>query len=157
MTVSQYLDFNVFRVDDAFLHEHFCRAEGLSGFRDHSGELLSELFLVVAPSNASAATARSGLDHHRIADAARFRKRLLDIVEITGRSGRNRNASLSHGQTGLRFVSHSSDHLGTGPDKRNPLFCTESGQFRVFRQESIAGMNGVAAGFNGEIDDSRWI
>ena len=51
------------------------------------GELLSELFLVVAPSNASAATARSGLDHHRIANAARFRKRLLDIVQITGRSG----------------------------------------------------------------------
>ena len=77
MTVSQYLDFNMFRIDDAFLHEHFCRAEGLSGFRDHSGELLSELFLVVAPSNASAATARSGLDHHRIADAAGDRDRLV--------------------------------------------------------------------------------
>ena len=88
-------------------------------------------------------TAGGGLDHHRIAHDLRQ----------PGRLGRIRHEALTAGDRGhphplhrglsRGLVSHRPDRLRGGTHKNQPVGIADLSEAIVFRQEAIAGMDGI--------------
>jgi hypothetical protein len=68
-------------------------------------------------------------------------------------TGHHRNAGLDHGLARLDLVAHLGDDLGERADELDAAPGADFGQHGVFREEAIAGMEGVAARGHRQVDD----
>ena len=59
-----------------------------------------------------------------------------------------------YGLTGQGFVPHRADDLGAGADETDFAAVTNLRQFRVFGQKTVAGVEGVATGGLGQVDQT---
>ncbi|MNF64020.1 hypothetical protein D3C84_457410 [compost metagenome] len=150
--VGEDLRLDVLGVDDALLEEHLGAAEGLGGLGDHPRVGLLQLFLRVAAADAAAAAAGGGLEHHRIADALAFAQCLVEVGDVAFGAGGDRHAGLDHAAPRLGLVAHAADHLGGRADELDPALGADVRQFGVLREEAVARMQRIAAGFHRQVD-----
>ena len=151
MTVGDDLRFDVLRVDDALLEEHLGAAEGLGGFGDHARVVQLQFFTAVAATDTTAATTGGGLEHHRITDAVTLAQRLFQIGHVAFGTRSAGYAGGDHGAARFGLVAHAANDVSLWPDELDPAFGADFRQFRVFRQEAIAGMQGITAGFHRKV------
>ncbi len=149
--VAKNLGFDVFRVDDAFFQEDFRRAEGLGRFGNDPGKRLFQFFTAVAAANAAAATAGSGLEHHRITDAITFLQGLVDVRHIAFGARGDRYAGLDHAAPGFGLVAHAANDFGGRADELDPALGADIRQFGVFRQEPVTGVQRITTGFHCQV------
>jgi len=95
--------------------------------------------------NAFASAARSGFQHYRVADLrgnffAFFRRN-----ETARVSGNNGHAGFFHFLTGAGFRAHHFHGVRSWPDKFHARIGTRLCELRVFREEAVAGMDGLGA------------
>jgi hypothetical protein len=71
------------------------------------------------------------------------------------RAGKNRNSRALHGRAGFFFLAHQPGDLGWRPDELDIASLGNFGKVRVFRQQAVAGVDGIHVGdFRGA--DDRW-
>ena len=92
------------------------------------------------------AAAGGGLDDDRIADLAGDLLGLVDLVHAAVRAGNDRNAQLFRGVLGGDLVAHDADMFRLGTDEGDVVIFQHLRESGVFRQEAIAGMDGLGAG-----------
>ena len=95
----------------------------------------------------------AGLDHQWEADAFGFPLQggiVLGTALITGDA---RYAGVEHGEFGQAFAAHQFDRLGAGADEGERGLLAGAGEVGVFREEAVAGVNGVGAGQLGGGED----
>ena len=153
MGVANELDFDVAGLFDEFFDEHAIIAKAVARFVAAAAKALEGLFVVVGHTQALAAAARAGLDHHRVANAFGnlhcFFGRLDGVVHA-----RNTVHACFAGQFfGLDLVAHGSNRIVLGADEGNALFLAALGKFGVLAQKSVARVNGLCAGGLGGGDD----
>ena len=76
--------------------------------------------------------------------------RVLIVAVI---AGSERHASRAHDFLGFRFRAHGADGADRRPDEDDPRLVAGAAEGLVFREEAIAGMNGLGAGLPGRGDD----
>ncbi len=150
--VGQHLRLDVLGFDDALFQEHLGAAEGLGRLGDHPWIGRFQLCPRIAAANAAAATAGGGLEHHRVTDALGFVQRLGEVLDVAFGARRDRHAGLDHAAPGFGLVAHATNHFGAGADELDSAFGADIRQFRIFGEETIARMQGIAAGFHRQID-----
>ena len=143
--VGQHLELDVARVLDVTLQVHGAVAEG--GLRLLGGLLQQgqEFALGHGQAHAPAAAAGGGLDHDGEADLARDDDGLFLRLDQAVRAGHGGHAGGLHGVPGGRLVAHDTDVLGPGADELDAVVGANVDERRVFRQEAVAGVDGVGA------------
>src|SRR5690606_28049100 len=141
-------------VNDALFQKHISATKGFGGLGNHPFIILAQLTFVVATPDSSPAATGSGLEHHRITDPLGLLDGISQILEVAFGTGRDRHTSGNGTGAGFGLIPHGPNHLGTGSDKTDAAFSTDLRQQRVFREESIAWVQGITAGFNGEIHNA---
>ncbi len=153
VAVAQHLYFDMARVDHAPFHEDFRLAKSLAGLGNHALVVGDEVFFVVAAADAAPAAAVGGLEHHRVADLAGQHAGFFHVGEIALAARHAGNAGGDHGVARPHLVAHLADHFGIWPDEPDVAARADFGKLRVFREEAVARMQGVAAGSDGDVDD----
>ena len=82
----------------------------------------------------AAASARGGLDEHRITDPRRNLRCLRRVPDQAVGSRNHRNPAALHQRPGTLLVPHLADHLRGWPDERNPGIPAHLGEIRIFRE-----------------------
>ncbi|KWV88333.1 hypothetical protein PFLmoz3_01228 [Pseudomonas fluorescens] len=149
--VTEDLRLDVLGIDDAFFQEHFRRTEGLGGFGNHAGKGLFKFFATVATTNATAATTGGGLEHHRVTDTVAFSEGFVDVGNVAFGARRDRHTGLDHAAARFGLVAHAANHFCRGADELDAALGTDICQFGVFRQEAVAGVQRIAAGFHRQV------
>src|SRR5439155_24326537 len=96
--------------------------------------------------DAFAAAARGSLEHDRIADALRLAPGLVEIAERRERPLGDRHAGVTRETACLRLFAEPALHLAGRPDEHEARVAHGIREVRVLREESVAGMNGIALG-----------
>src|SRR5471032_512989 len=149
--VTKDLRLDVLGIDDAFFQEHFRRTEGLGGFGNYAREGLFEFFAAVAAADTTTATTGGGLEHHRVTNAVAFGDGFGDVGDVAFGAGRHRHAGLDHAVARFGLVAHAANHFGRRTDEFDPAFGADVCQLGVFRQETVAGVQRITAGFHGQV------
>src|SRR5690606_22666795 len=110
-----------------------------------------QLLAAVAAADAAAAATGGGLEHHRVADALGLAQGLFEVGDIALGARGDRHAGLDHAAPRLGLVAHAANHLGTGADELDPALGADLRQLGVLREEAVARVQGVAAGFHGQV------
>lgn len=152
MRIRQNLDFDMARVDNAFFQEYLRFAESLAGFGDDAFIIAQQFFFIIAASDTAATATIGRLEHDRITNLLGKLARFLDIFKVALAPRHAWNAGFQHGIAGLDLVAHLADNLGRRTDKLDTTTGADLGQLRILGQESIAGMQGIAARGNGQVN-----
>src|SRR5450759_496062 len=104
---------------------------------------LRQAYVIVGNPHALAAAAGGRLDQHRIAGLANYLQRFILGLDHAITAGNGRHATLADGRARDSFVTHLLDVVGRGPDKGDVTAFTNLDKVRVFRQETIAGVDGI--------------
>ncbi len=102
-----------------------------------------KMFGLVDDPHALAAAPGRRLDEHRIANVLGDLLPLFRAGDRVGRAGRHRHPRLLHELTGGRLVPHRPDRRRRRPHEVNAGLGAGLREGRVFRQEAVAGMDGV--------------
>jgi hypothetical protein len=149
--VGQHLDLDMARLLHELLDVEGVVAEGGLRFAACPRQRLGQILRLVHETHALAAAARAGLHHHGKADLLGEGHGLL-VRERPGGAGYDRDPGLLHGPPGGHLVAHGAHHVARGPDEDDALLRTEIRKLAVFRQESVAGMDGIDAGPLGDVE-----
>jgi len=144
--VGQHLELDVARARDVTLEDQARVAEGVLGLAARGGQGLGQVGGLAYHAHTLAASAGRGLDQQRPADAPRFTRQLGIIVRALV-AGYHRHAIGLHPRAGAAFVAHRVDGLGGRADKHQPGIRHGAREGGVFREETVAGVNGLRAGF----------
>src|SRR5262249_44785025 len=104
--------------------------------------------------HADAASARRRLEHERIADAGGDAARLLEGVDRPVAAGNHRYARLLHVGARADLVAHLLDDLPRGANEDAAGLLAGLGEAPVFREETVAGMDGLGARALGGVEDA---
>ncbi len=121
-------------------------AEGGLGLGPRDGQRLGQVDGGAGDLHAAPAAARRRLDQHRKADVPGDAHRLVVVGHAAFGARHAGNAERPRGALGLDLVAHDADMFGLGADEADVVVGENFGEFGVFRQEAIAGMDGVGAG-----------
>src|SRR2546421_1629738 len=124
------------------------RAPG--GGRERAGKLAGARHL----RHADAAAARGRLEDHRIADLAGHPPGGHGVRDRLRTAGHDRHAGSGHAAPRLRLVAHGTDRPRRRPDEGQARLHAGLGEAPVLREEAVAGMHGVGAGFAGGGEDA---
>ena len=144
LAVGEYLDFHVARVLQEFLHVDLVVAERGLGFALGGGDGVVQVRRGVHHAHAATAAAAGSLDDHRVTDFIRNAGVLGGV--LTQRAARSRHtghAGRLHGAYGFDLVAHQADGLGTRTDEHEATLLDALREVGVFRQEAVAGMDGL--------------
>ena len=115
--------------------------------------MLQQLFALVHQAHATPTATGAGFDHQREADAFGFLLQggvVLGTALVAGDAG---HAGVEHGEFGQAFAAHQFDRLDTGADEGERGLLAGAGEVGVFREEAVAGVNGIGAGQLGGGED----
>ncbi len=149
--IGEDLRLDVLGIDDALLEEYLGAAEGLGRLGDHPRERLFQLLAAVAATDAATAAAGGGLEHHRVADPLGFAQGLGEIGDVAFGAGGAGHAGGDHAAAGFGLVAHAADHLRRRADELDTALGADFRQLGIFREEAIAGVQGVAATFHRQV------
>ena len=88
----------------------------------------------------------SGFQHDGVANFVGDFGRFLKALEDAFVAGNGRYTGGLHGGLGRSFVTHGLNHLRTCPDELDIVLAADAGEFSIFREESVAWVNGIGVG-----------
>ncbi len=100
-----------------------------------------------------AAAAGGGFEYHRVADAIGHRQSVAHRSDGTCGTGNHRHAGLLDGFFGRGLVAHLADGEGVGADKLEIHGSAGFGEQRVFREETVARVDGIRVDGQGRGQD----
>ena len=153
VSVSQNLNLDVTRFLQIFFEVHAGVAEGVQRFRRSVAKARGEFAVVRNETHAFAAAAGNGFEQNRIAYAAGEFLRMLRIVYGIVGAGNGGNFGTAGELAPGGFCAERFHGFGAGTDEGDSGFGARARERGVFRQKSVAGMNGVAAGALGDVHD----
>ena len=156
--VTQHLNFDVTGVLEELLHIHRGIAECDASFCLGHLHGVDQCSLGVHHAHATTTAAACGLDDHRVANGLGNALDLCRIVRQfavgTGHAG---HASLDHGLLGRHLVTHDADGLGSRANELEAALFHTLGKVCVFRQEAVAGVDGLCICDFCRRDDGRHV
>ena len=152
--IAQDLHLDVAGPFDVAFQKHRIVAEGRAGFAPRFGEPLAEFGGATHHAHAAPAAAECRFDDERKADAARDALGLARVGD--GVFGpRHRGDAGALGQlAGRAFVAEQFEQLRAGTDEGDTCPFAGARQSWVFRQETVAWMDGVHTFFARQSDDA---
>ncbi len=150
--VGQDLHLDVAGALHGLLDEHRRVAEGTLGLPHRRTEGLAELLGAVHPAHPATAAAGDGLHEDRETDLLGPGDELVEILAGRGRLQGRYAGGAGRGDRGHLVAGHP-EHLGGRADEGQPVAGAGVGELRVLRQEAVAGVDRVRAGFLGGPDD----
>ena len=142
--VGEDLHLDVPRLRDRLLDEHGRVAEGALALAHADLDRLAQVGRVVHPAHAAAATAGDRLHEQRVAELLRGLDQGVDVVVRLHRAQGRDTGGLGRGDR-TRLVAGQLQHLGGGPDERDPGGRAGLRQLRVLREEAVARVDRVGA------------
>ncbi len=121
-------------------------AEGRAGFRARRCQCDTEIFFVARDLHAASAAAGRRLDDDRVADFGGDAPGCVLVGDRPLGAGHHRNAETFGRAFGFDLVAHHPDMVSGRADESDVVGSQDVGEFGVFRQEAIAGMDRVRAG-----------
>jgi hypothetical protein len=85
--------------------------------------------------------------------ASRCAAWIAEVRSVPRPTGNDRHTRIREELLRGELIAHRADDIRAGADKRQPRVGTGLSELRVFRQEPVAGMNGVDAVPPGDLDD----
>ena len=152
--VGEDLDLDVAGAGDVALHQHGGIAEGGRTFLLGGGEGGGEVIETFDDAHAAPAAAGDGLDDDWEADFLGGRGEEGGVLVGAVIAGQQRHARAFHQRLGRALRSHGAHGRGRGADEDYARRVAGFDEFGVFRQEAVAGMDGIRAGALGGIDDA---
>src|SRR5882762_10385137 len=151
--VAHDLDLDMARTRQVLLDVDLVGVEGGERFLFRERKGLRELLRVVGDTHPLAAAARRGLDDDRETDFLRDALAFLEGLDGPRRPGHRRHTLRLGERARGRLVAHLPDLVGRRADERDVGRADFLGELRVFREEAVAGMDGVGAGDFGGRDE----
>ena len=143
--VAEHLNLDVARLGNVPFNEaHRITEAGLS-FSLRAFERGPEIRRFPDQPHALAATARAGLDHHRIADFVGLGGQYLGILTFPVIARDDRHTRLDHQRFGGIFAAHGPDRRGRGADEDEAFGFHRLHKGRVLAEKAIAGVDGFRA------------
>jgi len=144
-TVPEDLHFDMAGGSDIFLDQDGIIAERMGRFRLRSTQGIGKIGGRIDASHSLAAATGDRLDEHRIANGIRLPGKKHRVLIVAVIAGHDRNAGLLHQCLGSILQTHGADRFRrrTDEDEAGPFHRLD--EVRIFRQEAIAGMNGLGA------------
>ena len=140
-------------VREVLLEVDLVVAEGVGGLGLCGDEHLLELFCALCHAHALAAAAGRCLDQHGVAHLCGEAGGFFGRGDRAVRAGDGGHAEAGHGGLGVGLVSQLLDGLGRGADEGDVVVCAGAGELGAFREEAVAGVDGLRAGDLGCADD----
>ena len=145
MPVGEDLDFDVPRALQIALQQHAVVAEGRGGLAFRAFQGGGEIGRGGDDAHALAAAAGARLDEHGKADARGLRGEKIRVLIGAVIAGHGGHAGAVHQRLGLALAAHRADGLGRRADEDQPRRGTDLGEGGVFREKSIARVDGLRA------------
>ena len=120
LAVANELDLDVTRLLDKFFNEHPVVAEAVAGLIAATGEAFQSLLVVPGHAQALATPAGTGLDHHRVTNAARNLNRTLGRLDGIVHTRNAVDPSRASQLFGLDLVAHGGNRMVFGANKDDP-------------------------------------
>ena len=131
MGVAQHLNFNMARLLNKLFNEHAVVAKAVARFVAATGKTFQSFLVVEGHTQAFAAAASTGFNHHRVADALGNFDRLLGRVYRVVHAGYAVHPRSASQLFRLDLVAHSCDGAVLGADENNTLLFHPLGKARV--------------------------
>ena len=151
--VAQDLHLDVLGLHQILFDKDILVAEGFAGFGFDQLELTAHVVYSVAAAHTAAAAAAGRLEDDGEAEGDRLFHRFIGVPEGHVGAGNGGHAAGVGDGLGGELVAHLGQDLGRGADKGDPGVLAGLGEGGIFRQEPVAGMNGVHVAPLGQVDD----
>ena len=146
MRVPHDLDFDVARPRQILLDVHLAGSERGECFLFGERERLRKLVRVGGDAHAFAPAARGRFDDDGKSELSRHLLAVFERCDRSGRTGDRGNPLRLGERAGRRLVPHLADLIGARSDERDVGGADLFGEFGIFGQEAVAGMDRVGAG-----------
>jgi hypothetical protein len=152
--VAEHLEFDMPRRFEEFFHVQGGVAEGLASLGTGEAGGIDEVGFRMHHAHAAPAAAAGSLENDRIADLPGQGLHGLRVVGQGAVGARYAgDARLFHGDLGGNLVAHEANGLGTRADEGKAAFLHPLGKIGIFREETVAGVDGLGVGDLGGGDD----
>ena len=153
MGIRQNLNFDVARLGDEFLDKDTVIAKRRRRFVFGRLEAFTRFFVVPRDPHALTAATGRGLDHHRIADLVRDFDGFIGVFDQTHVTGNGADARFLRDFLGRDLVAHCFNRFDRRAYECHTFGFQRLCELGVFRQETIARVNGLCAGLTDGIHD----
>ena len=135
------------------LHVHLVAAEGRVRFAADAGKLLAELVFVIGDLHPPAAASIERFEDHRHPELPGHGNDLIDIGDHAVGAGDGGNVQRLDNLLGPRLVADGPQCRAGRSDEGDAVLLAQGGEAGVFRQETVARMDGVRLPHKGRTDD----
>ena len=155
--ITENLHLDVLRIHDTFFHIHLIAAESHFRFRLRAVIRLLQIFHAVHIPHTPSAAAIDRFNHDRETVFLGKSSDLIKAFHSTVCAGNHGNLRLFRLDTGIYLVTEHDQMFHTRPDENKSFFLTAFRQLRIFRKESVTGMNCVHMMLLTDTDDILYI
>ena len=155
--ITENLHLDVLRIHDTFFHIHFVAAESHFRFRFRAVIRFLQIFHAVHIPHAASAAAVDRFDHDGEPVFLGKRFDLIKAFHRTVCAGNHGDLCFFCLFTGIHFIAEHDQMFHTRPDENNAFLFTAFRQLRIFRKESVTGMNCVHMMLLTDTDDVLYI
>jgi len=142
--IGEHLNLHMTWLEQILFHQHPRIAKRRLRFALRRGEGFSELADILDDFHAFAATTRSGLEQHRITNAFAGFAEGVEVLRFAVIARHQWHAGLFHQRLGGGFAAHRIDGRGGRAEEDQPGGFNGAGESSVFREKTVAGMNGLS-------------
>ncbi len=151
--VAQELDLYVARPLDVTLDENVLTAKGHERLPPSVVERAWKVIRMTHHAHSPSAAALGGLENDGIPHLPCVPLPVDHVDDRILATSEHRNAGIGGNLPGLGLVAQALEHLHLGTDEDDPRALTGTGEFRIFGQESVPGVDRVHLIFLGQRDD----
>src|SRR5215813_13781982 len=153
--VTEHLDFDVARVGDVFFQIDAAVFERHFGFGARHVVSVEQVILIVRDAHAAPASARRGLNQHRITDPLGLLDSDLLVFDQAFAARSDRHSRGFHRPFCFRLVAHHSNHFRRRANEGDVAFAADLGEMRIFGKKPVSWMNRVNVEDFGGREDLR--
>ena len=155
--ITENLHLDVLRIHDTFFHIHLIAAESHFRFRFRAVVRFLQIFHAVHIPHAAPAAAVDRFDHDGETVFLGKRFDLIKAFHRTVCAGNHGDLCFFCLDTGIYLIAEHDQMFHTRPDENNAFLFTAFGQLRIFRKESVTGMNCVHMMLLTDTDDILYV
>ena len=153
VAVAEHLHLHMARPLQVFLQQHSVIAEGGRGLASGAGQLCGEILRPQHRPHALAAAAGAGLNQNGEADARGLGRQQRIVLRLTMIARHGRHAGRHHQPLALGLAAHGANGGGRRADEGDAGIGAALREFRILRQETIAGVDRLRAGATRHVED----